>query len=76
MCINIPINDDICCEQIESFQVLASSTNPGVIFSGSTSAAVIIQDNDSECLDLYICQPTFMQISQFIKAMDNLFFSS
>ena len=76
LCINIPINDDICCEQLESFQVVASSTNPGVTFSGGSSSSVIIQDNDSECLDLYICQPTFMQISQFIKAMDNLLYNS
>ena len=50
LCINVPINDDICCEQLENFQVLASSTNPGVIFSGGNTANVLIQDNDSECV--------------------------
>ena len=52
LCVNIPINDDICCESFESFQVGLSSTNPGVVFSGSTSLSVSILDNDSELLTM------------------------
>ena len=52
LCVNIPINDDICCELLESFQVGLSSTNPGVVFSGSTSLSVSILDNDSELLTM------------------------
>ena len=49
LCVNVPINDDICCEALENFQVDASSTNPIVTFPSGTSSSVFITDNDSEC---------------------------
>ena len=48
-CINIPINDDVLVELLESFSVSLSSTDPNVEFSpGGTQATVTITDNDGK----------------------------
>ena len=51
MSINIPINDDICVEQLlEGFMVQASFTDPDVSFPSGSSATVRITDNDGKLL--------------------------
>lgn len=46
-CIDIPINDDLLVEGLESFSVSASTNDPNAVFTaGRDIAAVNIADND------------------------------
>ena len=51
-CVDVQIRDDDLLEDLESFDVLLTSTNPAVRYSTNQSARVYITDNDRVILGL------------------------
>ena len=48
LCINVTILDDLTVEPVQSFLVLLSSTDPGVMVAVGSAIINIQPDNDSE----------------------------